>query len=186
MACALIAPRTWITNPDTLMSETNSILSHQPESSAEKQACDWINAHIAPGTPVLVSQNLYLHRVTHVRTSVNKDIIDYFLYAPDFAEPLAAEMKAVYGIDVREMARRHERLNLTRDDWVRARAAALRPSGVDERTWRYVIEPAHLELANGCAVVFANSYVRIYRVDSSERLSSGSPQPGVLAASALP
>jgi hypothetical protein len=186
VACALIAPRTWITNPDTLMSETNSILSRQPESSAEKQACDWINAHIAPGTPVLVSQNLYLHRVTHVRTSVNKDIIDYFLYAPDFAEPLAAEMKAVYGIDVREMARRHERLNLTRDDWVRARAAALRPSGVDERTWRYVIEPAHLELANGCAVVFANSYVRIYKVDSSERLSSGSPQPGVLAASALP
>jgi len=185
-ACLLITPRTWITNPAVLISEVKSILGRQPESSAQKQACDWINAHIAPGTPVLVSQSLYLHRLTHVRTSVNKDIIEYFLYAPSLAEPLVAEMEAIYGIDLREMARRHQRLNLTWEDWSHARAAALRPLGVDEHTWRYVIEPAHVEPADGCAVVFANSYVRIYETDVSSRSASGSTRNSVSGVAAFP
>jgi len=80
---------------------------------------------------------------------------------------LADEMVRIYGIDVCELARRHERLNLTDEDWLRARARALRPARMDEHTWRYVVESAGSTPARGSSIVFANSFVRIYAVDTS-------------------
>lgn len=164
VACLLIAPRIWMTNTDRFIEEVNAVARRQPEKSAEKTACDWINSHLAPGTPVLGYNAMYVHRLTQINTSVNKDIIEYFVYAPRFARPLADELRDLYGVDVLSLAARRERLNLTRDDWLRVRMRVLNDGHTDKRAFDYVIEPSHMPLADASRVVFCNGYARVYEV----------------------
>jgi len=164
VACLLVAPRIWMTNTDRFIEEVNAVARRQPEKSAEKEACDWVNSHLAPGTPVLGYNAMYIHRLTQVRASVNKDIVEYFLYSPGFAQPLADELRDLYDADVLSLAACHERLNLTRDDWLRVRMRVLKDGHTDKRAFDYVIEPSHMPLADASRVVFCNGYARVYEV----------------------
>lgn len=159
--CLLIGPRIWMTNPAWLQEELKAVSKGQNEQSPEKEACDWLNSQVAPGTPVLTYNALYIHRVTHVRTCLNKDIIDYFVYSPGFARPLAEELRDLYGLDVLAMARRGERLNLTHDDWYAVRTRVLETGHAGDRAYDYIIEPARLQPGDG-RIVFSNSFARIY------------------------
>jgi hypothetical protein len=164
LGCVMIAPRIWMTNPAWLIEEVRSVVNRRVEESPERQTCEWLNNHVAPGTPVLAHNALFLHRMTQVRTAVNKDLVEYFVYAPRFARPLAEELKDLYGLDVLAMAVRGERLYLTQEDWLRARSRVLAYGRCGDRSFGFVIEPAHVPPAQAGNVVFSNQYARIYGV----------------------
>lgn len=164
---AMTAPRAWVTDPSRIIAEIQAIIHSQPEDSPQKQACDWIEQNIAPGTHVLVSQSLFFNRISHIYTSLNKDLIEYFLYAPQFAPEMVADMKELYGLDLHAMAKRHERLSLGYEHWEYAKGQVLQSNPLLLQKYKYIIEPAEIPLAEGLTPVFKNSYVKIYEVTNS-------------------
>lgn len=162
IALAAIAPRTWRTNPGIALAEIRA-LAGGATSTPEREALGWLNNQLPPGTPVLVANTLFLHRLTHLRTSINKDVIDFFLYAPDRSAPTIEEMRGTYGRDLRAMAQRRETLRIEGDDWRKLRHEVLATGRAGERAYRYIVEPASFEPAEDHKPIFANAALRVYR-----------------------
>lgn len=156
----------WPIEPWKLMTEVSALATGQPESSTRKQACDWINEHIPPGTPVLSHYDVFPQLMTHVKTSVNFDLASFPTYAPSLARPMAEEIKMIYGVDLRDLARKHIRFSPTEAEWNRARDRALGRAGDRELPYQFVIEPASTPVWEDGPIVFTNDYLRVYKAES--------------------
>ena len=166
LAMICITSWNWPVEPWKLMTEVTALATGQPESSPRKQACDWINEHIPPGTPVLSHYDVYPQLMTHVRTSVNFDLSSMPTYAPSLARPMAEEIEMIYGVDLRDLARKHIRFMPTEAEWNRARDRALGRAGDQGLPYQFVIEPASTPALADGPIVFANDYVRVYKAES--------------------
>ena len=144
------------------------------EATPEKQACDWIEANIAAGTPVVTQYALMLHLVTGLRTSCDTDLTAYFMYAPQFARPIALELQDLYGLDILGMpAKRQRHLAAVFGGWERLRDRMLREPVSAASDYRYVIEFASVA-PHAQAPVFENAFLRIYARDAA----GGASPPG--------
>lgn len=161
-AVLLIPTPSWFLQFRTLAYEWEALVHNLPESSPEKEACDWINGNIPKGATILVAPNLYLHYATHVKTSIELELVGFFIYAPAMAKSIADEVNRLYGVDVVEMARRHERLGLSYQDWYRLRRGVLEGTHPARDDFQFIGEPAEVTPAVGGTIVFANEYLRVY------------------------
>ncbi|MEE8374596.1 MAG: hypothetical protein V3R87_12880 [Dehalococcoidia bacterium] len=161
-AVLLIPSPNWILRWQTLAQEVSAIVHNLPVSSPTKKACDWINANIPAGSTILVAPKLYLHYATHVKTSIELELVGFFIYAPATAKSIAEEVNRLYGVDVLEVARRHQRLRLSDEDWYRLRRGIVDGSHPAKGDFQYVGEPAGMTPADSGVIVFQNEFLRVY------------------------
>jgi hypothetical protein len=164
-----------------LAEEVSAIVRGRSEVSPEKEAFDWLNANLPPGASVLSHAGILLHLTTHVRPSINNDTAAFFVYAPQLAGPTAEEIHRIYGLDVRELARKRKRLSPLLGSeacWVPAREKVLRMAWQDSRAYEWVVEPSSMPTSGAAPVVFENAFVRIYAVPLAREHPSFSSQKG--------
>lgn len=170
-AVLLIPSPNWILRLLTLTQEVSAIVHDLPVSSPTKKACDWINANIPTGSTILVAPNLYLHYATHVKTSIELELVGFFIYAPVTAKSIAEEVNGLYGVDVLDVARKRKRLRLSDEDWYRLRRGMLDGSHPAKGDYQYIGEPAGMTPADSGAIVFQNEFLRVYSLVTEDPLA---------------
>ena len=71
----------------------------------------------------------------------------------------------IYGVDLRDLARKHIRFWPTEAEWNRARDHALGRAGDQKLPYQFVIEPASTPALADGPIVFTNDYIRVYKAD---------------------
>lgn len=152
-------------NPGTGLRTFKYILAGTQEDTDERRAIQWINNNIEPGAPVLSNIEILLHLLTVVNTSINGDLMSFYIYAPKLATPIADEFRILYDLDIQKFKKERKRLLPTDEQWLKLRGKALDGEMDGYRRYDYVVEPSRLVASDKGRIIFDNQFLRIYEIN---------------------